>query len=432
VIVPKRARFSTLKRKGSGKLAPALLLLIVMVRWLLLGMLLAQAVLAENWPQFRGPRGDGTSTETNVPVRWSATQNIKWKANIPGEGHSSPIVWERSVFVTSATDNGDRHLIRVDAGTGKIVWQKKLATGPKESMHRENSSASSTPATDGTRIVTSFQVGDRVDLRCFDFEGRQLWAVQPLRFDGQHGYSYSPIIYKDLVLFDCRQEGEAALLALDKRTGQVRWRATPGNKRISHITPLLVTRGNQTQLIVSGSDETRSYNPDTGQPIWWCNGPSDVAVAGLAYGEGMVFATAGYPDRTRMAIRVDGRGDVTKTHVAWSSRRQVTYVPSPVYHAGHLYSVIDEGMVCCFDAKTGQSKWEYRLGGRFRASLVLAAGRIYATNDKGLTTIFVPNPQQFQALASNDLGNFCYATPAISNGRIFLRAGENLYSIAEN
>ncbi len=395
-------------------------------------MLLAQAVFAENWPQFRGSRGDGTSTETNVPLRWSATQNIKWKANVPGEGHSSPIVWERSVFVTSATDNGDRHLIRIDTETGKIAWQKKVAGGPKESMHRENSSASSTPATDGTRIVTSFQVGDRVDLRCFDFEGRQLWAVQPLRFDGQHGYSCSPIIYKDLVLFDCRQEGEAALLALDKRSGQVRWRAGPGNKRISHVTPLLIAQGNQTQLIVSGSDETRSYNPDTGQAIWWCNGPSDVAVAGLAYGEGMVFATAGYPDRTRMAIRVNGRGDITKTHVAWSSRRQVTYVPSPVYDAGHVYSVIDEGMVCCFDAKTGQSKWEHRLGGRFRASLILAAGQIYATNDKGVTTVFAPNPQQFHARASNDLGNPCYATPAISNGRIFLRAGENLYCIAEN
>jgi len=385
--------------------------------------------LAENWPQFRGPRGDGTSTETNVPLRWSATQNVKWKAGIPGEGHSSPVVWEGSVFVTSANDNGERHLIRVDADTGRIVWQKKVATAAKESMHRENSSASSTPATDGERVITSFQVGDRVDLRCFDFAGRQLWAVQPLRFDGQHGYGYSPILYKDLVLFDCRQEGEAALLALDRRTGQRRWQAVPGNKRISHVTPLLIAYDNQLQLIVSGSDETRSYNPDNGQPIWWCDGPSDVAVAGLVYGDGMVFAAAGYPDRTRVAIRVNGRGDVTKSHVAWSLRRQVTYVPSPVYHQGHVYSVIDEGMVCCFDAKTGQSKWEHRLGGRFRSSLVLAGGRIYATNDKGLSTVFEPNPEQFRALASNDLGEFCYATPAISNGRLFVRTGESLYCV---
>ena len=404
-----------------------------MTRVVLIGIVCwVQSALAENWPQFRGPRGDGTSAETNAPLQWSATQNVKWKTPLPGEGHSSPIVWGSSIFVTTVDENGNRNLARLDAATGKVVWQKKVASAPKESMHRENNSASSTPATDGTRVVTSFQVGDRVDLRCFDFEGKQLWAVQPLRFDGEHGYGYSPIIYKDLGIFDCRQEGEAALLALDKRTGHARWQAAPGNKRISHVTPLLITYANQTQLVVSGSDETRSYNPDTGQPIWWCEGPSDVAVAGLAFGDGMVFATAGYPDRTRMAVRVNGRGDVTKSHVAWSLRRQVTYVPSPVYHNGHLYSVIDEGMLCSFNAKTGQSTWEHRLGGRFRSSLVLAGGRIYATNDKGQTTVFETNPQQFRQLASNNLDGFCYATPAISNGRIFVRTGENVFCIAEN
>src|SRR5688500_18579200 len=254
-----------------------------MLRLLLIGIVCwVQCALGENWPLFRGPRGDGTSAETNAPLQWSATQNVRWKTPLPGEGHSSPIVWAGSVFVTTADENGDRNLVRLDSATGKIVWQKKVANAPKESRHRENNSASSTPATDGTRVITSFQVGDRVDLRCFDLDGNQLWAVQPLRFDGEHGYGYSPIIYKDLVIFDCRQEGEAALLALDKRTGHVRWQAAPGNKRISHVTPLLIAHGNQTQLIVSGSDETRSYNPDTGQPIWWCDGPSDVAVAGLA------------------------------------------------------------------------------------------------------------------------------------------------------
>lgn len=404
-----------------------------MTRLVLIGIICwAQSALAENWPQLRGPRGDGTSTETNVPLQWSTTQNVKWKTPLPGEGHSSPVVWAGSVFVTTADEAGDRNLVRLDAASGKIVWQKKVASAPKESMHRENNSASSTPATDGTRVVTSFQVGDRVDLRCFDFDGKQLWAVQPLRFDGEHGYGYSPIFYKDLVIFDCRQEGEAALLALDKRTGHIRWQAAPGNKRISHVTPLLISYGNQTQLIVSGSDETRSFNPDTGQPIWWCKGPSDVAVAGLAFGDGMVFATAGYPDRTRTAVRVNGRGDVTKSHVAWSLRRQVTYVPSPVFHSGHFYSVIDEGMLCCFNAKTGQSTWEHRLGGRYRSSLLLAGGRIYATNDKGQTTVFEADQQQFRQLASNHLNELCYATPAISNGRIFVRTGEHLFCIAEN
>jgi outer membrane protein assembly factor BamB len=404
-----------------------------MMRVALIGMVCwSQAASAENWPQFRGARGDGTSHETNAPLQWSAAQNVKWKTPLPGAGHSSPIVWEESIFVTAADEGGGRSLMRVDANTGKIVWQKKVVTARKEAMHSENNSASSTPATDGTRVVTSFQVGDRVDLRCFDFDGKEIWAVQPLRFDGQHGYGYSPIIYKDLVLFDCRQEGEAALLALDKRSGAVRWRAVPANKRISHVTPLLITQGGQLQLIVSGSNETRSYDPSNGRAIWWCKGPSDVAVAGLVFGDGMVFATAGYPDRTRMAVRVNGRGDVTKTHVAWSLRRQVAYVPSPVFHGGHVYSIIDEGMVCCFDAKTGQSKWEHRLGGRFRSSLVLAGDRIYATNDKGLTTVFEANPGEFRALGSNDLGEFCYATPAISNGRMFLRTGSNLFCVGEN
>jgi len=294
-------------------------------------------------------------------------------------------------------------------------------------MHGENSCASSTPATDGTYVFTSFQVGDRVDIRCFDMSGKEVWSRQPLRFDGEHGYSYSPVLYSNLLLFDCRQEGEAALLAMDKRTGEIRWRAQPRKRRISHVTPLIVEDGRRAQLIVCGSDETRSYDPATGKALWWCDGPSDVAVAGLAYGDGMVFATAGYPVRSRLAIRVDGRGDVTDSHVAWSYRRQATYVPSPVYREGHLYTVLDEGMLLCFNARTGEAVWDHRLDGRFRTSLLLANGRIYATNDKGLTTVFEADPKRFRAVATNDLKELCYATPAISDGCLFLRTDTQLY-----
>jgi outer membrane protein assembly factor BamB len=405
-----------------------------------LGLFLAAAfsfthpnLLAENWPQFRGPRGDGTSLETNVPVHWSATRNLVWKSPLPGEGHSSPVVWGDSLFITSADKtSGRRHLHRFDALTGKPLWQRTVVTAPADAMHRENSHASSTPATDGTRVFTSFQAGDRVDLRCFDFEGNQLWAMQPLAFEGEHGYSYSPVLYNNLLLFDCRQEGEATLLALDPHTGGIRWRAEPENKRISHVSPLLITHGSQHQMVVCGSDEIRGYNPDTGQPLWWCQGPSDVAVAGLAHGDGMVFATAGYPVRTRMAVRTGGRGDVTTSHVAWSFKRHATYVPSPVYTQGHLYSVLDDGMLYCFDARTGEPKWEERLGGRFRSSLVMAEGRLYATSDKGLTTVFKADPGGYQPVATNSLGEFCYATPAVSGGRMFLRTDQHLYCIGTN
>lgn len=182
-------------------------------------------------------------------------------------------------------------------------------------------------------------------------------------------------------------------------------------------------------MVVSGSDETAAYDPASGNQIWRCEGPSDVAVAGLSYGEGMIFATAGYPARTRMAVRVSGRGDVTRTGVAWKSNRQVTYVPSPVYDRGHLYTVVDDGLLFCFDAKTGEAKWEHRLGGRFRSSLILAGGIIYATDDKGKTTLVKASPAGFEQVGQNDLGEFFYTTPAISHQRLYLRAGENLYCI---
>jgi outer membrane protein assembly factor BamB len=221
------------------------------------------------------------------------------------------------------------------------------------------------------------------------------------------------------------------LLALDKRTGKVRWRVEPQRQRISHITPLLINDAGRPQVIVCGSDEIRSVNPDTGATWWWCRGPSDVAVAGLSYGDGLLFASAGYPKRTRMAVRVDGNGDVTETHVAWKSPRQASYVPSPVYHGGHFYSVLDDGMLCCFNAKSGDTVWEQRLDGRFRSSLVLADGKVYATNDKGVTTVFRATPQGFESASVNDLGEFCYTTPAIADGRIYLRTGKHLHCIEQ-
>ncbi len=399
----------------------------ILTAWVLLA---GSSVGAENWPQFRGPRGDGVSQETNVPTRWSRTENIRWKTAIPGEGHSSPIVWGDTVLLTSAEkSSGQRILLRLDANTGKILWQVTVLTAPAEAMHRENNLASSTPVTDGIHVFTSFQAGNRADLRCFDFNGKQVWSSQPLAFDGEHGYSYSPILHGDRLFFDCRQEGEAALLALDKRTGKIVWRAEPGRKRISHAPPLIIGEGARTQLVVCGTDEIRSFNPDTGQPIWWCAGPSEVGVAGLSFGDGLLFAASGYPTKTRLAVRVDGRGDVTGSHIAWSLRRQVPYVPSPVFFEGHLYTVDDGGMLYCFDAKTGEPTWEKRVGGRVRSSLVLAAGRIYSTNEKGVTTVFAADPKAYREVATNTLGEFSYTTPAISGGRLFMRAGGNLYCI---
>ena len=220
-------------------------------------------------------------------------------------------------------------------------------------------------------------------------------------------------------------------LGIDKKTGDIRWRTTPGMKRISHIPPLVVTVGNKDQLIVSGSDETAGYEPLTGKMLWRVDGPSDVAVSGLCFGGGMVFTTAGYPSRSRMAVQIDPPGSSEPAAIAWKFNRQASYVPSPVYHEGYLYSVLDEGMLYCFKAETGEPVWDHRLTGRFRSSLLLAAGNIYATNDKGTTTVFKASPEKYHEVSQNELGSFCYTTPAISGSRLFIRTDRQLYCIGE-
>jgi outer membrane protein assembly factor BamB len=393
--------------------------------------LLVSATHAADWPQWRGADGTGISQDTNVPVEWSPTQNVLWKASIPGEGHSSPIVVGGSVFLTTALkESGERLLLRLDANTGALLWRAHVLTAPIESMHRENSAASSNPVTDGEFVYTSFQNGTRVDIQCFDFTGKRIWSAQPLRFEGQHGYSYTPIIHESLLIFDFAQNDESAVIALDKASGQVRWRFERGEREISHVTPLIVTAAGKKQLIVCGANEIRSFDPSSGKSIWWAEGPTEVCVAGLTFGENTVFATGGYSRRTRMAVNVTGTGNVSSSHVVWSTGREVTYVPSPVYHEGFLYTVLDEGMLYCFDAKTGKAVWDQRLGGRYRSSLVMAGDRIYATNDKGRTTVFRASSVSFEKIAENDLNEFCYTTPAISKGRLFLRTGNHLYCFA--
>jgi outer membrane protein assembly factor BamB len=384
---------------------------------------------AENWPQWRGPNGDGISSETSVPAQWGTSQNVAWKTRILGEGHSSPVVFGNNVFLTTATKDGQRYLLRIDTSSGNIVWQRIVLSAAVESMHRENSPASSTPVTDGTYVFTSFQNGSRVDLQCYDYSGERIWSVQPLQFRGMHGYSYTPVLFGELVIYDFSQNDESAVIALDKKTGQQRWRFTHPKQEISHVTPIIV-KGARPQLVVCGGDYIRSFEPTTGQPIWSADGPTDVCVAGLSFGDETVFANGGYPKKTRMAVKTTGSGDVTASHLAWSTSREVTYVPSPVYSKGHLYTVVDDGLLYCFEAKSGDAVWNHRIGGRFRSSLVLAAGNVYATNDKGLTTVFRATPEKFIQVASNNLAEFCYATPAISNGRIYVRTGSNLYCIS--
>ena len=203
----------------------------------------------------------------------------------------------------------------------------------------------------------------------------------------------------------------------------------PG-REVSHLPPLIVHSAGKDQAIVSGSSQILSIAPETGHVFWTCRGPSDVCVTSLVFGHDLVFATGGYPERTRMAVRTTGSGDVTDSHVVWSSKKAVSYVPSPVFSGNHVYSILDNGIVYCLDAADGHIVWEKRIGGHHRASLVLVDGNLMATNDQGVTTVFRATPERYEQVAENDLGEFCYATPAVAGGRIYIRTENHLYCIA--
>lgn len=389
---------------------------------------------AEEWPAWRGPRGDGTSTETGIPLRWSTTENIAWKTPIPGKGHSSPVVWGDRVFVTSCLEHTQqRVLLCLDRRDGKVLWQRVVVASPLEQKHKLNSYASSTPATDGKHVFVTFFAQPQMQVACYDFEGNQVWMKSPGKFFSRHGFCSPPFLYKDTVIINGDQDAEAWLVALDKATGAERWRTDRPNRTRSYCPFLLIETANKKQLVLSGSKCVASYDPDTGKQHWIIDGPTEQYVASLVYSEGLLFLTYGYPDLGLMAIRPDGTGDVTNTHVVWQSNRAASYVPSPIAHGPYFFVVSDQGLVSCLEAKTGKRPWgePQRLGKHHSASPVAAEGRLYFPDDHGTTWVLKAGPT-FEVLSKNNLEEGCHSSPAISGGHIFLRTAGHLWCIGRS
>jgi outer membrane protein assembly factor BamB len=408
---------------------------------LAIGMLFAitNCAHAEDWPGWRGPRGDGTSRETNLPVTWSGTDNVAWKTPIPGIGHSSPIVHGERVFVTSClVQNRQRILLCLDRKDGKILWQKVVLTAPLEFKHSLNSFASSTPATDGQRVWVTFLDKPNIVVACYDYDGKQLWRVSPGTFQSMHGWCSSPLLYKDLLILNADQDApkteHAFLVALDQKTGEERWRADRPNRIRSYCAPLIVNAAGRMQMVLGGCNCVASYDPDTGKQIWIIDGPTEQYVASPVYGEGLFFLTCGFPDYHNMAILPDGEGNVSKTHVLWHKhkvkREEAAYVPSPLALGKYFYVVSDWGWVSCFEARTGKRAYYKQLGDKHSASPVAANGLLYFTSDDGVTYVLKAGPT-FDLVARNDLGEQSRASPAIAHGQIFLRTMDNLYCIGK-
>ncbi len=455
----------------------------LMFRCAAVAVLLSLSTLAagaENWPNWRGPRGDGSSTETNIPTQWSGEENVAWKVRIPGTGHSSPIVWDDRVFVTSclideaeanaqAGKNAgkkadpkaapvaeskpvERLLICLDRKSGKTLWTQTVLTSNLEKKHHLNSFASSTPATDGKIVYVSFLESDSPDptknhgnmtVAAYDLEGKLQWMVKPGVFSSTHGFCSSPVIFEDKLIVNGDHDGDSYIVALNRFDGKLVWKVSRENKTRSYVTPLIRNLAGKTQMVLSGSKSVTSYNPQNGELIWSMRGPTEQFVASMVDNGEMLFLTAGFPQHHILAIKPDGSGDVTDTHIAWRTTQNCSYVPSPIIVGDYFLVVADNGIASCYIAKTGERVWKdpskpaddltngaRRLGRRYSASLVSTGGLAYFLSDDGLCTVIKPG-REFQVVAENNLGEATYASPAISHGQLFLRGEKHLFCIGK-
>jgi outer membrane protein assembly factor BamB len=406
---------------------------VAVVRRIVLSVLLALigvTARSEDWPQFRGPTGQGHSAERNLPIEWSESRNVRWKAPVAGRGWSSPVVADGRVWVTTAVKAGGASLraLAFDVDTGReLVNVEVFTVRNSDLLNPKNSHASPTPVVDGDRVYVHFGALGTASLTT---SGEIVWKTR-LTYESQHGNGGSPVVYGDFLILSCDGSDEAFVVALDKRTGKVRWKAP---KRFppdqAYSTPLVIRVGERDQVVSVGAYRAVAYDPQTGREIWrvsYADGFSNVPSP--VYGQGLVYIATGFQQPTLLAVRADGAGDVTKTHVAWTLRRGAPLTPSPLLVGDELYVVNDGGIATCLSATTGETHWVQRLGGDYSASPIFADGRIYFLSEGGVATIIAPG-KQFQVLARNTLDGDTLASMAVSGGSIFIRTDSHLYRIA--
>jgi outer membrane protein assembly factor BamB len=377
-----------------------------------------------------------------VPTQWSVTSNIRWKTPIPGEGWSSPIVFGDRLFVTTALEGGSSfHMICLDRPSGKVIWDKELTRQKAGHKQPNNSYATPTPATDGTRIYVPACDGR---ILAVSMEGNVEWINSDFDYYSEHGLAVSPVLYEDLVIvpFDWSSPppdtkvgwqvpwDKAVILAVDKNTCKTRWKGNRGSSRIAHVTPQIVKVEGRDQLVSGAGNVIQGFDPKTGERLWTVSSPGEGVVPSVVTGEGLVFTASGFGESRICAVRLGGRGDVTKTHTVWESREDVPKMSSMLYVSSRLYLATETGVAKCFKAATGEVLWRERLGAKFSASPVWADGKIYFLAENGKMTVVEEGPT-FKVVAQNELGEKCCASPAISQGNLFIRTDKAVYRIGE-
>ena len=388
------------------------------------------AVSADDWPSFRGPTGQGHSVESGLPFEWGEGHNVVWKTPVAGLGWSSPVVADGRVWITTAQE-GSLRLLAFDAGHGEeVVNVEVFATSDRNAPNPKNSLASPTPVVDTDRGQVYVHFG-AYGTAALTTDGAVVWSRQ-FPYISQHGNGGSPILFGDLVILSCDGYDQSFVVALDAATGAIRWkrdRANPISQ--AYTTPLVIDVGGRDQLVSIGAFRTNSLDPETGNEIWEVEYPDGFSnVPGPAYSaeHGLVFIATGFQQPSLLAVRVDGSGDVTDTHIAWTMRRAVPLTPSPLVVGDELYLVTNTGVATCVDIATGEMRWRERLRGNFSASPLFADGRIYFQSEEGITTVIQPGTV-YTELARNEIDGWTLASLAVSDGAIFLRSNTHLYRI---
>lgn len=372
-----------------------------------------------DWPWWRGPNRNGIGDETPVPTKLSVTESVIWKTPVPGRGHSSPIVVGDRVFLTTADVQSKTHsVLAFDRATGKSVWTVDVNKGgfPAKN-HPKNTEASPTVASDGERLFAAFYHHDKVEAVAISLAGKVEWkeTVCPFRpRTFEYGYAPSPLIYGDTVIFSAEYDGNSFLTALNRKTGTVAWK-TPRPKMITFSSPVVTNAGGKDQLLLSGADQISSYDPKTGAKLWSTQGTTLATCGTMVWDGEILFASGGYPKPETLAVKADGSGTVL-----WRNN-QKCYEQSMLAHDGYVYALTDNGVFFCWRGSDGREMWKERLTGPVSASPVLAGGHIYWANEQGTLYVIRPNPEQFELVAENQLGDESFPSPAVCGGQIFLR-----------
>jgi outer membrane protein assembly factor BamB len=397
------------------------------------------SLTAADWPQFRGPGGAGVSAETGLPIHWSPTENIHWKAELPGRGVSSPIVAGGRVYITACSGYQERrlHLLCFDAATGVKQWERRFQATGNTLCHPKTCMAAPSPVSDGERVYALFATGD---LACMDRNGNLLWyrsLVSDYRdITNQVGLAASPILWKDLLLVPMENVGESFAAGLDKLTGQNRWKVERP-RDINWPTPLLLERGGRTEVLFQAPQELAAYDPANGRKLWSYTGEGMTAVPSLVAAEGLIILSGGValrppePSPVHPEHGAGKKGSEAAPRTVWHSLKLRPAYATPLYYQGLLYAINNSGILLnCADVRTGRVICQQRVKGPFSASPVAADNKVYLVNEDGLTTVLRPGNAP-QILSTNALGEPMLATPAIADGAIYLRSDRHLYCAKE-